>query len=133
RRLGAKVTVIEFLPHILPLTDGEIRDQLHRSLRKQGLEFHLEHKVTGAEKKDGRVVVKAAGKKGDVEFTGDRVLAAVGRRPYTAGLGLKEAGVAVEERGGRVQVNEDFQTSAAGVYAIGDLIQGPMLAHKAEE
>jgi dihydrolipoamide dehydrogenase len=133
KRLGSKVSVIEFLPRLLPLSDAEIVEQLHRSLRKQGLEFHLEHKVTGAAKKGDQVVVKASGKKGDVEFTGDKVLAAVGRRPYTAGLGLKEAGVVVEERGGRVQVNENYQTSAAGIYAIGDLIHGPMLAHKAEE
>jgi len=133
KRLGAKVTVIEFLPAILPLTDGEIAAQLHRSLTKQGLEFHLEHKVTGAEKKGGRVVVKATGKKGDVQFTGDKVLAAVGRRPYTAGLGLQEAGVAVEERTGRVVVDENFGTNVPGIYAIGDLIHGPMLAHKAEE
>ena len=81
----------------MPLTDGEIRDQLHRSLKKQGLEFHLEHKVTGAEKSGDQIVVKATGKKGDVQFTGDKVLAAVGRRPYTAGLGLKEAGVVVKD------------------------------------
>ncbi len=133
KRLGAKVTVIEFLPRLLPLTDGEIVEQLHRSLRKQGLEFHLEHKVTGADRSGDKVVVKATGPKGDVQFTGDKVLAAVGRRPYTAGLGLKEAGVHVEERGGRVPVNEDFQTNVQGIYAIGDLINGPMLAHKAEE
>ncbi len=133
KRLGSKVTVIEFLPRLLPLTDGEIVEQLHRSLRKQGLEFHLETKVTGAEKSGNQVVVKATGKNGDVQFTGDRVLAAVGRRPYTEGLGLKEAGVVLDERSGRVQVNEDFQTSAAGIYAIGDMIQGPMLAHKATE
>ncbi len=133
KRLGAKVTVIEFLPRLLPLTDGEIVEQLHRSLRKQGLEFHLEHKVTGADRSGDKVVVKATGPKGDMQFTGDKVLAAVGRRPYTAGLGLKEAGVQVEERGGRVPVNEDFQTNVQGIYAIGDLINGPMLAHKAEE
>ena len=133
KRLGAKVTVIEFLPRLLPLTDGEIVEQLHRSLRKQGLEFYLEHKVTGADRSGDKVVVKATGPKGDVQFTGDKVLAAVGRRPYTAGLGLKEAGVQVEERGGRVPVNEDYQTNAPGIYAIGDLINGPMLAHKAEE
>ena len=133
KRLGSKVTVIEFLPRLLPLTDGEIVEQLHRSLRKQGLEFHLETKVTGAEKSGGKVVVKATGKNGDVQFTGDKVLAAVGRRPYTKDLGLKEVGVNVEERSGRVPVNEDFQTNVAGIYAIGDLIQGPMLAHKAEE
>ena len=133
KRLGSKVTVIEFLPRLLPLTDGEIVEQLHRSLRKQGLEFHLETKVTGVEKSGDQVVVKATGKNGDVQFTGDRVLAAVGRRPYTEGLGLKEAGVVLDERGGRVQVDENFQTSAAGIYAIGDLINGPMLAHKAEE
>ncbi len=133
KRLGSKVTVIEFLPRLLPLTDGEIVEQLHRSLRKQGLEFHLETKVTGAEKSGNQVIVKATGKNGDVQFTGDRVLAAVGRRPYTEGVGLKEAGVVLDERSGRVQVDESFQTSAAGIYAIGDLIHGPMLAHKAEE
>ncbi len=133
KRLGSKVTVIEFLPRLLPLSDGEIVEQLHRSLRKQGLEFHLETKVTGAKKSGNQVVVKATGKNGDVQFTGDRVLAAVGRRPYTEGLGLKESGIVLDERSGRVQVNEDFQTSAAGIYAIGDLINGPMLAHKAEE
>ncbi|HBI45354.1 MAG TPA: dihydrolipoyl dehydrogenase, partial [Planctomycetales bacterium] len=133
RRLGAKVTVVEFLPNILPLTDGEIAGQLHRSLTKQGLEFHLEYKVTGAAKSGGQVVVKATGKNGDVQFSGDKVLAAVGRKPYTKDLGLKEAGVAIEERSGRIPVNEDFQTNVAGIYAIGDLINGPMLAHKAEE
>ena len=97
KRLGAKVTVVEFLPRILPLTDGEIAGQLHRSLIKQGLEFHLEHKVTGSAKSGGQVVVKATGKNGDVQFTGDKVLVAVGRRPYTKGLGLKEVGV--DDRG----------------------------------
>jgi dihydrolipoamide dehydrogenase len=133
RRLGSKVTVVEFLPNILPLTDGEIAGQLHRSLIKQGLEFHLEHKVTGSTKSGGQVVVKATGKNGDVQFTGDKVLAAVGRKPYTKDLGLKESGVTIEEKSGRIPVNDDFQTNVASVYAIGDLINGPMLAHKAEE
>jgi dihydrolipoamide dehydrogenase len=132
-RLGAKVTVLEFLPRILPTADAEIAEQLHRSLAKQGLEFHLETKVTGAAVKGGTVTVTASAKDGDKKFTADRVLVAVGRRPYTEGLGLKEAGVTVEERTGRVPVDENFQTNVPGVYAIGDLIEGPMLAHKAED
>jgi dihydrolipoamide dehydrogenase len=132
-RLGAKVTVVEFLPRILPLSDAEIAGQLHRSLVKQGLVFNLDTKVTGASTQGGQVIVNATSKGQDVLFQGDKVLIAVGRRPYTAGLGLAEAGVKVEEPSGRVPVNEDFQTNVPGIYAIGDLIEGPMLAHKAEE
>ncbi len=132
-RLGAKVTVVEFLPRILPLSDGEIADQLHRSLVKQGLVFNLDTKVTSASTQGGQVIVNATSQGKDVLFQGDKVLVAVGRRPYTTGLGLKEIGVKIEERSGRIPVNEDFQTNVAGVYAIGDLIEGPMLAHKAEE
>jgi dihydrolipoamide dehydrogenase len=132
-RLGAEVTVVEFLPRILPLSDAEIADLLLRSLTKQGLTFHLDTKVTGASVQGGQATVKAASKGKDVTFQGDKVLVAVGRRPYTAGLGLKEAGVAVEERTGRVTVNEGFETNVSGVYAIGDLVAGPMLAHKAED
>jgi dihydrolipoamide dehydrogenase len=89
--------------------------------------------VTRAGTGGGEVVVNASSKGRDVEFKGDKVLVAVGRRPYTTGLGLPEAGVRVEERTGRIPVNEDFETNVAGVYAIGDLIEGPMLAHKAED
>jgi dihydrolipoamide dehydrogenase len=132
-RLGSKVTVLEFLPRLLPLTDAEVAKALHRSLEKQGLTFHLDTKVTGANVTSDQVTVTATSGGKEVRFGGDRVLVAVGRRPYTAGLGLKEIGVAVDERSGRVSVDENFQTNVAGVYAIGDLIEGPMLAHKAED
>jgi dihydrolipoamide dehydrogenase len=132
-RLGARVTVLEFMPRVLPLADPEIAGLLHRSLVKQGLTFHLETKVTGAGTQAGEVVVTATSKGADRSFRGDKVLVAVGRRPYTTGLGLSELGVRTDERSGRVVVDDDFQTSVPGVYAIGDLIAGPMLAHKAED
>jgi dihydrolipoamide dehydrogenase len=132
-RLGARVTVLEFLPRVLPLGDAEIAGLLQKSLTKQGLTFHLETKVTGAGTQAGEVIVQAATKAGEKTFKGDKVLVAVGRRPYTAGLGLTEVGVRIEERSGRVPVDEDFQTNVPGIYAIGDLIDGPMLAHKAED
>lgn len=132
-RLGAKVTVIEFLPRILPSGDAEVATQLHKLLAKQGLTFHVETKVTGASVQGGQVIVNAQAKGENVLFQGDKVLVAVGRRPFTAGLGLEEAGVAVDEHSGRVVVNEQFETKLSGVYAIGDLIAGPMLAHKAQE
>ncbi|HZY86580.1 MAG TPA: dihydrolipoyl dehydrogenase [Gemmataceae bacterium] len=132
-RLGAKVTVVEFLPRILPLSDAEIAEQLRKSLTKQGLTFHLDTKVLSASTQGGQVIVNATSKGKDVLFQGDKVLVAVGRRPNTAGLGLKEIGVETDERSGRIRVDENFQTSVAGVYAIGDVIEGPMLAHKASE
>jgi dihydrolipoamide dehydrogenase len=132
-RLGARVTVLEFLPRLLPLGDGEIAELLQRSLTKQGLAFHLETKVTAAGIQGGQARVTATSKGKDVTFEGDRVLVAVGRRPYTTGLGLRELGIATDERSGRVVVDENFETNVKGVYAIGDLIDGPMLAHKAEE
>jgi dihydrolipoamide dehydrogenase len=132
-RLGAKVTVVEFLPRIAAGIDQEIATLLHKSLVKQGLAFRLETRVLGASRKDGQVVVTAHSGDKEVQFRGDKVLAAVGRRPCTAGLGLAEAGVQVEERSGRVVVDENLQTTAPGIYAIGDLVAGPMLAHKAEE
>jgi dihydrolipoamide dehydrogenase len=132
-RLGAKVSVLEFLPRLLPAGDAEIAGLLHRSLSKQGLEFHLETRVVSASSQAGRTIVNAELRGEGRTFQGDKVLVAVGRRPYTGGLGLEEAGVKVEEKTGRVLVNEDFQTNVPGMYAIGDLIDGPMLAHKAEE
>jgi dihydrolipoamide dehydrogenase len=132
-RLGAKVTVVEFLPRILAIGDAEIARQLQRSLAKQGLHFQLDARVTGATVDGDRITVKATHEGKELTFVGDRVLVAVGRRPYTAGLGLQEAGVQVEERSGRIPVNEDFQTNVPGIYAIGDLLAGPMLAHKAED
>jgi len=134
KRLGAKVTVLEFLPRILALSDGEVSTDVQKLLTKQGVEFHLGTKVTGATVKGNDVTVSAQGPDGKGQtFTGDRVLVAVGRRPFTTGLGLDAAGVKLDARSGRVEVDAEFRTSAANVYAIGDLIPGPMLAHKATE
>lgn len=132
-RLGAKVTVLEFLPRITAGIDQEIAGLLQKSLVKQGLVFHLETKVTGATRKGGEITVSAETKEQKTTFKGDKVLVAVGRRPLTAGLGLEEVGVQLEPRTGRVVVNEDLQTTVPGIWAIGDLVAGPMLAHKAEE
>lgn len=132
-RLGAKVTVLELLPRILPGMDREMATVAQKSLIRQGMTIHLETKVLDATVQGGQVVVRTQHQGQNTEFQGDKVLVAVGRKPCTAGLGLKELGIAVEERTGRVQVNESYQTSVPGVYAIGDLIDGPMLAHKAHE
>jgi dihydrolipoamide dehydrogenase len=132
-RLGSKVTVVEFLPRILPLNDAEMAGLLQKMLTRQGLTFHLDTKVTQASTQGGQVIVNAQHKNEGVLFQGDKLLVATGRRPYTAGLGLEQAGVRVEERTGRLLVDDGFQTNVAGIYAIGDLIAGPMLAHKASE
>ncbi|ATR21421.1 Dihydrolipoamide dehydrogenase [Roseomonas mucosa] len=134
RRLGAEVTVIEFLDRLVPGMDGEIAKQFERVLSKQGIKFKLKSKVTGATKgKDGvtLAVEPAAGGTAE-EIKADVVLLAIGRRPYVEGLGLDAAGVALDERG-RVKVDGHFATNVPGIYAIGDVIAGPMLAHKAEE
>jgi dihydrolipoyl dehydrogenase len=134
KRLGAKVTVLEFLPRILAASDGEISADVQKILTKRGIEFHLDTKVTGATVKGDQVTVRAQGKDGkEVSFTGDKVLVAVGRRPYTAGLGLDTAGVKVDAKSSRVEVDDQYRTSVGYIYAIGDLIAGPMLAHKASE
>jgi dihydrolipoamide dehydrogenase len=133
KRLGSKVTVLEFLPRILAICDGEISTEVQKLLTKQGMEFHLETKVTGASVKSEQVTVTAQENGKEVSFTCDRVLVAVGRRPYTAGLGLDAVGVKYDAKSGRIDVDEHYQTSVPGVYAIGDLIAGPMLAHKASE
>jgi dihydrolipoamide dehydrogenase len=132
-RLGAKVTVLEFLPRILANSDAEMAGLVQKSLTKQGLTFHLETRVTDAAMQGGQVVVRANCKGEEVTFQGDRVLVAVGRRPFTTGLGLETVGVAVEERTGFVKVDAAYRTSVPGIYAIGDLIGNPMLAHKAME
>lgn len=129
-RLGSKVTVVEMLPKILPNTDRQVADTLMRSLKKQGMAFLLETKVSSLEKRDGKAHVQIDSGDKSEEIVCDRVLVAVGRRPLSADLGLEETGIAVDG-GGRITVNEDFATSVAGVYAIGDLVHGPMLAHKA--
>jgi dihydrolipoamide dehydrogenase len=134
QRLGAQVTVVEFLDRILPGMDGEIAKTFQRSLAKQGFSIKLSSKVTGldAEGKTLKVSVEPAkGGKAEV-LEADVVLVAVGRVPYTEGLGLKQAGVALDERG-RVKTDAHFATNVDGIHAIGDVIAGPMLAHKAEE
>ncbi len=132
RRLGARVTVVEALPKMLPKTDVQVADALMRSLKKQGIKFMMESRVTGISKADGRATVRVAAVEESEEIACDKVLVAVGRRPLTAGLGLEEAGVKLDPHG-RVTVNADYESSVPGIYAIGDLITGPMLAHKAME
>jgi dihydrolipoamide dehydrogenase len=133
RRLGTEVTVVEFLDRILPGMDGEVAKQFHRMLEKQGFSFHLGHKVANVEKADGGVratIEPSAG--GDAKtIEADVVLAAIGRRPYTQHLGLEALEVAMER--GMVIVDSRFATNVPGVYAIGDVIRGPMLAHKAQD
>jgi len=134
RRLGAQVTVVEFLDRLVPTMDAEVARQFDRVLARQGLKFRLGTKVTGAEAAGAGVTLTLEPAKGGAAETlaADAVLVAVGRRPYTEGLGLEAAGVALDERG-RVKVDAHYATSAPGIHAIGDVIAGPMLAHKAEE
>lgn len=134
RRLGAEVTVVEFLDRILPGMDGEVVKQFQRILEKQGFAFKLGAKVTGVDTSGAKLAVKVEAAAGGNPETleADVVLVAIGRVPYTDGLGLKEAGVALDERG-RVVIDDHFATSLKGVYAIGDVVRGPMLAHKAED
>jgi len=134
QRLGAKVTVVEFLDRIMPGMDGEVSKQMQRILQKQGMAFELSTKVTGAKvtaKGVTLTVEPAAGGEAKTIET-DIVLVAVGRRPFTDALGLKDAGVALDEKG-RVAIDAHFQTNVPGIYAIGDVVAGPMLAHKAED
>jgi len=132
-RLGAKVTVVEFLDRILPGMDGEVAKQFQRMLEKQGLTFQLGRKVAGVEKgKAGAKVTIEPKDGGEAEtIDADVVLVAIGRRPYTEGLNLE--GVGIELDRGRVKVGDHFDTNVDGIYAIGDVIRGPMLAHKAED
>ncbi|WP_144186239.1 dihydrolipoyl dehydrogenase [Elioraea rosea] len=133
RRLGAKVTVVEFLDRIVPTMDGEVAKHFQRILGKQGVTFRLGTKVTGARTTNEGVVLSLEPAKGGAaeEITADVVLVAIGRKPHTAGLNLDAVGVALDERG-RIRT-EGFATSVPGIWAIGDVIVGPMLAHKAEE
>jgi len=134
RRLGAQVMVVEFLDRILPGMDLEVANAFQRTLKKQGFEFKLSSKVTGVSKaRKGLKVTVEPAKGGDAEtLEADVVLVCIGRVPCTEGLGLKEAGVETDERG-RVKTDGHFRTSVDGIYAIGDVIDGPMLAHKAED
>ena len=134
RRLGAKVTCVEFLDQILPGMDADVRKDANRIFKKQGIEFKLKTKVTKAEVKGKKAVLTlepAAG--GDAEtLEADVVLVSIGRRPNTDGLGLDKAGIAVNQRS-QIETDHDFSTQVPGIWAIGDVIPGPMLAHKAED
>ena len=133
-RLGTEVSVVEFLDSIIANMDGAMSKELSRVLKKLRLKFYLSHKVTGVEVKGKTVTVKAENqkKKENIELKGDYCLVAVGRKPYTANLGLDEVGIKTDERG-RIEVDEHLETNVKGIYAIGDVIKGAMLAHKAEE
>ncbi|KUG08031.1 dihydrolipoyl dehydrogenase [Solirubrum puertoriconensis] len=132
-RLGAKVSIVEFMDSLIPTMDRALGKELKRILGKIGIEFYLSHKVTGATREGDTVTVSATNPKGEeIKLEGDYCLVAVGRAPYTQGLNLEAAGVQLEERG-RIKVDEHLQTTTPGIYAIGDVIRGAMLAHKAEE
>lgn len=132
-RLGAQVSVVEYMDRIIPTMDSALSKELAKVLKKQGMKFYLSHKVGAVERKGDEVVVSAEDKKGKlVELSGDYCLVSVGRRPYTEGLNAPEAGVKLDDRM-RVEVNEHLQTSVPNIYAIGDVVKGAMLAHKAEE
>ncbi|MEE8333615.1 MAG: dihydrolipoyl dehydrogenase [Alphaproteobacteria bacterium] len=134
RRLGTEVTVVEFLDRITPTMDGEVAAELRKSLEKQGVKFRLGTKVTGAKKGKAGVTLTIEPAAGGTAETldCDVVLVSIGRRPFTDGLGLDDIGVETDDRG-FIQVDARFQTNVAGTYAIGDVIPGPMLAHKAED
>jgi len=133
RRLGTEVTVVEYLDRILPGMDDEIAKQFQRILAKQGVTFHLGSKVTKVEtgKKGATVTVEPAAGGALKSIETDIVLVAIGRRPYTEGLGLEAAGVALER--GKIVIDAHFRSNVAGIYALGDVVRGPMLAHKAED
>lgn len=132
-RLGSAVKVIEYAPSIIPTMDRSLGKELQKSLSKLGMEFFLNHKVVSAKAEKKSVLVKAQTSDGkEVEFNGDYCLVALGRRPYTDGLLLENAGLSTDDKG-RIPVNEYLQTSVNGIYAIGDVVRGAMLAHKAEE
>jgi len=134
RRLGAKVTVVEFLDQILPGFDGEVRKESNKILKKQGLEFKLSTKVTGVAVKGGKATLTVEPAAGGAAETieADTVLVSIGRKPNTDGLALDAAGLATNQRG-QIEIDHSFKTSVPGIWAIGDVAPGPMLAHKAED
>ena len=133
-RLGTKVQVIEFMDKILGPMDGDVSKNFQRMLKRQGLEIKLSTKVTGVKKQGKKLAVSIESADGKTKESLDTeiVLVAIGRKPYTEGLGAKESGIKLDKQG-RIEVNEKYETSVSGVYAIGDVITGPMLAHKAED
>ncbi|MDB4289573.1 dihydrolipoyl dehydrogenase [Flavobacteriaceae bacterium] len=133
KRLGSDVTVIEYMDRIIPTMDAGLSKELNKVFRKQKFNINVSHKVTQVERHGNEVTIKAENKKGElVEFKGDYCLVSVGRSPFTAGLNAESAGVKLTDRG-QVEVNGQLQTSASNIYAIGDVVKGAMLAHKAEE
>ena len=132
-RLGAKVTVIEFADTIVPTMDKTMSKELQKVLKKEGFKFNFNHQVQNVTNEGDKVILTAKNKKGEeVTFEGDYCLVAVGRKPYTEGVGLENAGVKVTDRG-MIETNDHLQTNVEGIYAIGDVVKGAMLAHKAEE
>ncbi|MCB0734715.1 MAG: dihydrolipoyl dehydrogenase [Flavobacteriales bacterium] len=131
-RLGSKVSVVEYMDSLIPTMDGDLGKELQRVHKKQGFDFYLGHKVTSVKTKGKKVIIDAEGKKGPIQLEADYCLVAVGRRPYTDGLDLQNAGLSTDERG-RIPVNDHLQTAVSSIFAIGDVVQGAMLAHKAEE
>jgi len=133
KRLGAEVTVVEYLDRIIPTMDAALSKELNKVFKKAKFKMNVSHKVTSVERKGNEVIVKADNKKGEeVEFKGDYCLVSVGRSPYTDGLNAEAAGVKLNNRG-QIEVNNHLQTSASNIYAIGDVVKGAMLAHKASE
>ncbi|CAC9972936.1 dihydrolipoyl dehydrogenase [Flavobacterium panici] len=132
-RLGAQVSVVEFMDRIIPGMDGSLSKELTKVLKKQGMKFYVSHKVKSVERNGDAVVVQAENAKGEtITLEGDYSLVSVGRRPYTDGLNADKAGVKISDRG-QVEVNDHLQTNVPNIYAIGDVVRGAMLAHKAEE
>lgn len=131
-RIGSKVTVVEFLDSLIPTMDGTLGKELLKVAKKLGMEFYLGHKVTSLENKGKEVVLKAESKDGkSIELKGDYCLVSIGRRPYTEGLGLEKIGIETEK--GQIKVDDHLKTNVDNIYAIGDVVRGAMLAHKAEE
>jgi len=133
KRLGAQVSVIEFMPKIIPTMDDMLAKELQKALKKQGVKFYIKHKVTSVETSTNEVNIVADDKKGNpVEFKGDYCLVSVGRRPFTNGLGLENVSIKTNQQG-QIETNGHLQTNIPNIYAIGDVVKGAMLAHKAEE
>src|SRR5436190_3194816 len=131
-RLGSEVTMLEFLPRIAVGFDLELSNLLQRALTAQGIKFHLETKVTGVKVENGHVIASAEKANEKLTFEADKVLVSVGRKPFSEGLGAEKVGVEFDERK-RIKIDKHFRTNVEGIYAIGDVIAGPMLAHKAED
>jgi dihydrolipoamide dehydrogenase len=133
KRLGAEVSVIEYMDKIVPGMDADVSKELQKVLKKQGVKFFTKHAVNDVQRNGEEITVKATNKKGEeIAFKGDYCLVSVGRKAYTSGLGLENIGVKVNERG-QIETNDHLQTNVSNIYAIGDVVKGAMLAHKAEE